>query len=722
METSRGQQWILPRAADVNARLVEATGGDPLLAQILAQRGFTSPEAARAFIDPAYYHPASPETLPDLVHAATLLDKAIRAHETILVYGDFDADGQTSTALLLDALAGLGAHAVYTIPDRSLESHGIHIERLQEQIAAQRPDLLITCDTGISDQDAIAYARHAGLTTIITDHHALPDLLPDADAVVNPRRLPSDHALASLPGVGVAYKVIEFLYTMRGQQAVLSPLLDLVALGIVADVAAQTGDTRYLLQMGLRQLQTAPRTGLRALADVAGLAVEALTVTEIAFDLAPRLNAAGRLADAALGIELLTTNDLPRARVLAAQVDGLNRQRRALQNGIYSDARRQLDADPTLLDRPALLIGSDNWHPGVIGAAAGQLAESTQRPVFLFTSGKDGLLRGSARSTPKYDIHAALIATQELLVRFGGHAEAAGFTLHAEDLDAFRETLFAALAVMQPSKDLPALPIDATVSLRELTPAFAERIRRLAPFGEANPPVTFLVIGLVLKSAAFIDRAKQHRRLTVQDPSGLRQSLIWWRGGEGPLPDSVFDAAIQIDLRARQATADLQLTLVDFRRAASAPPEVISPRREIIDCRNTPDPVRALTDLLEHYPGASTWAEGYRRDESPGSPLRQLDESHTLIVYTTPPGSQQLHEAWAQVQPELVILLGVDPPLQNLTDLQRRMLELCKYVILRQNGQTTLSDLAGALAQTPAAARALLDLSAAQGELDVSYR
>lgn len=544
MGTFRGQQWILPHPADVSARLVEAAGGDPLVAQILAQRGHTSPDAARAFLDPAYYRPAPPGALPDLVHAAALLDEALRTHQPILVWGDFDVDGQTATALLSDALRGLGAQVAFTIPDRRRESHGVHLDRLRDQIGALHPGVLLTCDTGVSDHEAIAYARREGLTTIVTDHHTLPGHLPPADAVLNPRRLPAGHALAALPGVGVAYKLVEYLYTARGREQDLPRLLDLVALGIVADVAMQTGDTRYLLQLGLRQLQTAPRAGLRALADVAGLNVEALTVTDIAFDLAPRLNAAGRLAEAALSVELLTTRDLSRARILAAQVDGLNRQRRALQNDVYTAARRQIDADPALLDRPVLLLGGADWHPGVIGAAAGQLVESTQRPVFLFGAGNEGLIQGSARSIPGIDVHAALAAVQDGLVRFGGHAGAAGFTLRAEDLAAFQERLLAAFDALPPRAEPPALVIDAVVSLAELTPAFAARIRQLAPFGEGNPPVTFLVTDLTLKSAAFIDRTKQHRRLTAQDPSGLRQPLIWWRGGDQPLPDSTFDAAI----------------------------------------------------------------------------------------------------------------------------------------------------------------------------------
>ncbi len=719
-ETFPRQQWILPRMVDVSARLVEAAGGDALIAQILAGRGFTSPDAARAFLDPASYRPAPPADLPGLVQACALLEEVIRVSQTILIWGDFDVDGQTATALLVTALQNLGAHVTYFIPDRNRDGHGIALDRLRERIEMHDPAVLLTCDTGISERGAVAAARRAGITTVITDHHALPDHLPEADVIVNPALLPAGHPLATLPGVGVAYKLIEHLYAQFNRSTALAQFLDLVALGIVADVAVQTGDTRYLLQMGLRHLQNAPRPGLRALADVAGLEIESLSAMDIAFDLAPRLNAAGRLADASIGVDLLLTADLARARILAAQVDGLNRQRRALQADVYANARQQLTINPALAQGPALLLGAASWHPGVIGSAAGQLAEAAQRPAFFYTVGDDGLLRGSARSVPGIDVHAALIAAQDLLVRFGGHSGAAGFTLRAEDLPAFQARLFEALAIQTPSAERPTLTIDAVVSLAELTPQFADRVQRLGPFGEGNPPVTFLSTDLSLKSAAFLDRAQQHRRLTIEDPSGARQSLIWWRGGEQTLPDSAFDAALQIDLRTRAGTNAPQLVLIDYRRAATAAAPSVAQQRDIIDCRNTPDPARTLEEMRQRYPESAVWAEGYRTADSPGRACHQLDRAPTLIVYTVPPGSLRMQDALARVQPERVILIGAPPLISTFTDAQRRLLELCKYVISRQAGRTTLDDLAGALAQTPAAVRSLLLVVEAQGDIEVS--
>lgn len=720
-EGQRGQ-WIEPAPAYPSPELVEAVGGNRLLAEILVRRGLASPEAARAFLDPEHYTPAPASDLPDLSHAVDLIEAALARNDPILVWGDFDVDGQAATALLLDALRGLGASAAFHIPDRVTDSHGIRPDRLRAQIAAHRPRLLITCDTGTAEHEAVALAREHGITTIITDHHDLPDRLPPADAIVNPRRLPPGHPLAALPGTGVAYKLVDELYARCGQHDALPRLLDLVALGIVADVAAQAGDTRFLLQLGLGQLRAAPRTGLRALIEVAGLAVESLDSTALAFDLAPRLNAAGRLASAALGVELLTTGDESRARLLAAQLDGLNRQRRAIQREIAAEVEARLTADPGLLDAPALLLTGHGWHPGVLGAVAGQLAEKYRRPVVLVGLDADGAAYGSARSVPGIDISSAIAAQADLLARYGGHPGAAGFSLHADHVAAFRERLLAALAEAAPASDAPALALDAVLTLGDLTPELAAQFQRLAPFSEGNPPVTVLVPDLTLKSAAYLDRQGQHRRLTVQDRAGVRDTLFWWRGGTHPLPETRFDAAVQVEVRTWQGAAEVQIALIDTRPAADAQPVEVVPPLDVIDCRDARDPARALADLRAKYPDAAIWAEGYRRAESPGVPLSELAPALVLIVYTAPAGPRQMRAALARVRPQQVILLGADPPLAPGPEVQRRLLELCRYVIARQDGATSLDALAEATAGTPGLIRALLDWLAARGELQVTYR
>ncbi len=260
--------WLDPSDIVVPAALAAAVGGHPLVAQMLARRGLTEPAAARAFLDPAAYTPAPPSAFPDMARAVNRLWRAIRGREPICVWGDFDVDGQTATALLVDALADLGADVSYHVPVREIESHGIALPPLRDVIA-EGARLILTCDTGATAHEAITFARSQGVETIVTDHHALGVSLPDAVAVITPRRLPAEHPLADLPGVGVAYKLAEALYERARRPADAARLLDLVSLGIVADVAVQRGDTRYLLQRGLAALRRTPRPGIRAVMESA---------------------------------------------------------------------------------------------------------------------------------------------------------------------------------------------------------------------------------------------------------------------------------------------------------------------------------------------------------------------------------------------------------------------------------------------------------------------
>jgi len=333
-----GKRWIDPVPINVPEALREAVGGHPLVAEILARRGIRTREAAQGFLNPDCYTPVSPSGLPDMDSAVARLRSAIRIHEPICVWGDFDVDGQTSTALLVSALRDLGGNVDYHIPNRASEGHGINLLNLKRIIDAGAK-LIVTCDTGISAHEAVDYANSRGIDVVITDHHNLPPDLPNACAVIDPKRLPDDHPLRELPGVGVAYKLIEAL---KGDSPTL---LDLVALGIVADVALQVRDTRYLLQRGLAAMRNTQRLGLQAMIELAEIDPARINEEQIGFALAPRLNALGRLEDANLAVELLTTHDLERARILAQRLEGLNAQRKLLTEQVFGAAQAQIEQD-----------------------------------------------------------------------------------------------------------------------------------------------------------------------------------------------------------------------------------------------------------------------------------------------------------------------------------------------------------------------------------------
>jgi single-stranded-DNA-specific exonuclease len=713
--------WTSLPAHQPKENLLQTVGGHPLVAQILAQRGYSTPESARAFLFPEYYSPAPPDALPDLLTAGEIIHSSIINNDTMLVWGDFDVDGQTSTSLLVSALRGLGAAVEFYIPGRLRESHGVPLDSLREQLLTRRAGVLLTCDTGISAHESIDYAKSQGVITLVTDHHDLPPVLPAADAVINPKRLPADHPLATLPGVGVAYKLVEHLYTSRHRADELPQFLDLVALGIVADVAEQTRDTRYLLQIGLDRLRDTRRIGLQALIEIAGLPAERLSATDIGYQLGPRLNAAGRLDDARPAVELLTTDDPTRARLLALQLEGLNNQRRLLNRQIYAAAQEQIARDPSLLDWEALVLAHPAWHAGIIGVVASHLAEYYQRPVVLLSVSGDGTARGSARSAPGYDIGAAIAAQADLLLTYGGHPGAAGLSLPEDNIPAFRRRLSNTLQETRDPTARPGLNLDAYISLGEVTLDLAADLNRLAPFGEGNPRITLATRDLTLKSAAFVGRSHEHRRLIVEDASGNRQNVIWWNSADQPLPDGLFDLAYQLEINTYQDKTELQLVWIDYRRSESAPVEVAAPQRQVLDYRGSPYPAAVLRDIVNQHPDAVVWAEGYPHAESPGLPLSELSPSDMLVVYTTPTGPQALYNALERVKPIMIVLIATNPPAQAFADVLRRILGLVKYVLNQQRGQTTLSVLAEAAGQSITTVRLVLEYLSAKGEIHVEY-
>jgi len=687
--------------------LARALGVSPLVASLLVTRGLTTPDAARAFLDPQRYRPAPPEALPDLAAATVLLREVLRRRQPILVWGDFDVDGQTATALLVTALRGLGATVTCYIPNRLRESHGVHLPALAEQISQYAPALLLTCDTGVSAYAGIDYAKQAGLAVIVTDHHDLPDSLPVADAVLNPKRLPSAHPLAALPGVGVAYKLVEALFDAAQHADEATALADLAALGIVADVAALRDDTRYLLQIGLAQLRQGRRAGLVALCEIAQLDPGTLTETDIAFQIAPRLNAAGRLHDARLGVDLLTTTDPAQAQALASQLEALNNQRRLFERQILAAAQAQIEQDPSLLEWRALVLASPTWHAGLLGIVANRLAEQYVRPVVLLTLSGDSA-RGSARSFAGYDISAAIAAQADLLHTFGGHPGAAGLSLPADHIPAFRRRLSDALAAQPAPPAARGAPIDAVLPLREVTLDLARDIERLAPFGEGNPRPTLVSERLLLDSATTLGREEAHRQLTVRDEEGTRQRVLWWNSASAALPAGLFDLAFQVQVSTYRSESELQLTLVDYRPSPSAPVTVQAPARLVVDRRQSPYPAQALANIQREHPQAVIWAEGYRRAESPGLPLSLLQPGETLVIFTAPSNPQALSDALRAVAPRRIVLIGADPPLVSRDAVLRRLIELSKFVIAHERGATTACALAEAVAQPPETVRLAL--------------
>jgi single-stranded-DNA-specific exonuclease len=707
--------WLEPTPTFVPDALREYAGGHDLIAQTLARRGISTIAAAQAFLDPAYYRPASPYDLPEMDRAVERIRRVIQGGEIIAVWGDFDVDGQTATALLVSALRDLGGQVRYHIPNRLTEGHGVHIPRLKTLIG-EGVRLILTCDTGIAAHDAVDYARSRGVDVVITDHHQLPAELPAAWARVNPQRLAESHPLRTLPGVGVAYKLAEALYDGRDT----THLLDLVALGIVADVALLTGDTRYLLQQGLAVLRQTTRPGLQAMITLAGINPAELSEQHIGFMIGPRLNALGRLADANPAVELLTTTDQQQAQVLAAQLEGLNNERKLQSSQVYGGAKALIEKDPSLLDYAALVLSHPAWPGGVVGIVANKLVEEYQRPVILISTPEGEPGRGSARSVAGCDITAAIAAHSDMLLSFGGHTMAAGLSIDPARIADFRRalsrTVRAALGEAEPT---PTLAIDGYVPLGDLSLALVRDVERLAPFGPGNPPLTLAAPGLRLNRYATIGRRGEHLAVTVEDEAGATHRVLWWGAGEDDLPRGRFDLAYTMRASSYLGEPQVQVEWVDARPVEDEAVEADQDEAviEVGDFRLVSDPQAILRQLMADEPGLQIWREAGA--EVAGQGRDSLAQSAALAVWTIPPGSREWWSALEQVRPMRVYLFAVDPGLDALEPFVRRLAGLVKHVLNAKGGLARLDALAVAMAHRVVTVRAGLDWLAAQGQLRV---
>jgi single-stranded-DNA-specific exonuclease len=707
-------RWVNPPPVEIPASFADLNLS-PLIAQTLLRRGINTPEAARAFLHPDSL-PSTP--FPGIEKAVEVIREAISANKMICVWGDFDVDGQTSTTVLVQTLRALGANVLYYIPIRGKESHGVHIETLKPMID-HGAKLMITCDTGITAYDAIDYANSRGVDVVVTDHHELGATLPNARVIINPKLLPEDHILANLAGVGVAYKLAEAL--LEGQKSKVerytSPntLLDLAALGLIADVAILKGETRSLVQRGIQVLRNTGRIGLRAMAELSGTSLESLTEETIGFSFAPRLNALGRLGDANPAVELLLSHDPARARVLATQIEGLNAQRRLLTNQVYEAAEAQLRVNPDLRFEPAIILSNQNWPGGVVGIVANKLVERYRKPTILLNQSEDGVLRGSARSIEGLHITEAISTQKNLLLGFGGHPMAAGLALPASNLGSFRKGLEKAIEEQlgKVVREEPTLQIDAWLGLNEINLDFAESLEALAPFGAGNPSLTFATHKVQLRSAATIGRAKEHLRLNVEDENGNVQSILWWGGAGGELPEEGSKFDIAYSMRASTFRGEKQVTLQfeEFRIVEEAPPELKKRKIEIIDYRLQVEKLESLqVEML-------IWAEG--ADKAKGKSRFELHPADEFAVYTTPPSSAELRTALEIVKPKKVFLFGVSPASEKADAFLSRLAGFTKYVINQKSGRVTVGELAVATGQREGAIRLGLEWLTAGGHISI---
>lgn len=508
----------------------------PLLRQVLYNRGFADDPSARAFLRGEPNINTDPFQLTDLRAAVERIRFAVQTNEPIAIYGDYDVDGVTATALLVEALKNLGADVRGYIPNRFDEGYGLNNSALDE-LKTDGVKLVITVDCGIRSPAEAAHARTIGLDLIISDHHHPDnDNLPPAFAVINPKRHGDPYPDKDLAGVGIAYKIAEGLLRENDQADVvngqiLNSLLDLVALGTVADLAPLVGENRVLVKKGLRQMGQTTRQGLFSLAAVSDLALKKINAGHIGFMLGPRLNAAGRLKEALAAFELLTTNDVFKAGELAQQLDMQNRERQRITREMQTRAEEiALSDDP---DAQLLFAAHEDFNSGVVGLAASRLTEKYYRPAIVASKGAEET-RGSCRSIPEFHITDALDQCADLLVRHGGHAAAAGFTVRNENLTELVLRLKNIAGEKLSGMELkPTLTADAEVDLSEMRPEVYEKgLKYLEPTGYGNREAAFVARDVKVKNSRTVGAEGKHLKLSLEDAKGVTHDAIGFRLGD----------------------------------------------------------------------------------------------------------------------------------------------------------------------------------------------
>jgi single-stranded-DNA-specific exonuclease len=566
----KAKRWRVRRQdSEQAASLARVLGVSPILAALLIARGYDDDSSARSFLTPGYNQIHEPYLMLGMREAVARLETAIDNDESILIYGDYDVDGTTGTAVLLRALKLLGARTGFHVPHRFTEGYGIQQPALEKALN-EGYKLVVSVDCGIRAHEPLYWARDNGLDVIITDHH-LPDAnegAPPAFAVLNPNQAGCQYPDKNLAGVGVAFKLVHALFRERGREAQVDAFMKVVAIGTVADVAKLVGENRTIVALGLKDLAKASNPGLRALIEVAGCGDgKGMTAYDLGFRLGPRINAAGRMDAARAVVELFDTRDPDEARRLAMHLDSRNEDRKVVQQQIIDLAVAEL-ADGHKSGTHVAVIAGEGWHRGVIGIAASKIAERINRPCVVFSI--DGeVAHGSGRSIAAYHLLDGLTTCADLFEKFGGHSHAAGITIKPERIDMLRQRLNEHAASCLSDEDLEhSVAIDMELTAEQITFQLARELQSLEPYGAGNPPPVFTTKNLRCLSEPVVMKDR-HLKMRLAGSNNRPMEAIWWNciepGEQTPQVRGSIELAYTIEMTVWNDEIRVQLNVRDLR-------------------------------------------------------------------------------------------------------------------------------------------------------------
>lgn len=718
------KEWIVAKTDNGEKSLIE---------RLLAVRGITTKTEIKEFLNPLEMKLTEPTVFVDMAKSVERLAKAVDEKQKILVYGDFDADGITSTSVLLKTLRHLGAEVDYYIPDRETESHGMNTKTLVKLMTSKKPKVMITVDCGVSNVEEVKFLNSFGVDIIITDHHEAPEELPPAYAIINPKaqnsldeKLPAKKIkmLTYLAGCGVAFKVAQALLNHYNKPEFVFELLPLVALGTIADIVPLLGENRYLVTKGLELISKGQHYGLTRLLESAGYNIEnGITSENIAFGIAPRINATGRLDNVDTALSLLLSDNKTEIEMAVQTLNELNKVRQNLCESIFLEADEMYQKEGT--DNNAIVLFSDKWNIGIIGIVASKFVEKYYKPTFIMNYNPETQqFRCSARSVKGINLYEVLDANSELFDGFGGHEMAAGFAFsgNAEQFNVIKETLNKTISEVLGDKILkPFVNIDLELDEKDLDLTLVDEISKLEPFGASNPSPVFVVKNFTLKEKTLMGENKNHLRLKVQGQDAL-YTCVWWSRGDIPLvAEDKLDIAFSPKLNTFRDVTSLQLMVEDIhsdnlKEEKPENPNVV----KIFDHRNKSD----IFSQVEDYVRTSkmnivVYAENkdvinllkpYKCLSDAIVNRETLKKADSIMFFDYPPSEELFDKIVELVQPRHIHYMACN--VKNLDELEiiKTLSGMIRFTCNNKNGEFNLAKSASFLSLTIECIEALLDV------------
>lgn len=674
---------ILNEDNKIPQELVEAANGDELIARIFYNRGYKDSQTIKQMLNDEIYLPTQPSEFPNINKAVDRIVEAIDKKEKICIYGDYDVDGVTSTVVLVECLKQFTESVIYHVPDRFLEGYGMNKDVIKD-ISLKQVGLIITCDCGISNIAEVNYAKELGMDVIITDHHNVGDELPKTNIILNPKLLSSGHRAANISGCAMAYFLALAILEKYNMKEKACELLDMVALSLVADVVSLNGENRYLLKKGMKELFNTKRVGLLALFEIIEKISKINNEEDIAFQIAPRINAAGRMDSARLPVELFLCNDKEIAKDMALKIDHLNQERKRVQQSIIDQAIEMVENKKK--NKTVLVLFNEHWHHGIIGIAAGKICETYRKPTIMLSLKEDGsTVVGSARSIDEINIYELLKECKESLLKFGGHSKAAGLSVKKENVENFTSQIERVGEEKYYIKDEVVIDVDLEIDLDSIDEDLYERINKAGPYGEGFRPVRFFSRdGTVINDRK---TQKNHHIMVISGKNDSRISAVNWFGEDKDFKDKNVELIYKIGKNSYKGSSNIQLTVELILENSEATHKKF--KGTFIDERG-----KSIDEIVSTYSDLEVFYEGFNISDI-NMPLfnrHNIKKGKRLVFLSTPVNTELFKEIILLANPKEVILNFSKNPQYEFKDFMLNFMGVVKYVVQKEAGKINLDE------------------------------